>query len=54
MFGSEDAEELLLRHVRDWERRDRPTEDDLGITVTYDAGGESHVRRRWPRPLMLR
>jgi len=51
-FGSEDAEALLLRHVRDWERRGRPSEDDLEITVTYDADGESHMRTRWPRPLI--
>ncbi|MEX2554675.1 MAG: methyltransferase domain-containing protein [Actinomycetota bacterium] len=52
VFGSEDAEELLLGHVRDWERRGRPSEDDLELTVTFDAGGESHVRTRWPRPFI--
>ena len=51
VFGSDDAEELLLRYVREWEQRGRPSEDDLEIRVSYDAHGESRVRTRWPRPL---
>jgi alkylation response protein AidB-like acyl-CoA dehydrogenase len=51
VFGSNDAEELLLRYVREWEQRGRPSEDDLEIRVSYDAHGESRVRTRWPRPL---
>jgi len=51
VFGSDEAEELLLRYVREWDQRGRPSEDDLEISVSYDAHGESRVRTRWPRPL---
>ena len=49
VFGEREGERLLLQHVRDWERRGRPAEDDLDISVTYDARGGSRVRTRWPR-----
>lgn len=49
-FGTEDAEHLLLRYVREWERRGRPSENDLEIAVAFDASGDSQVRTRWPRP----
>jgi protein-L-isoaspartate(D-aspartate) O-methyltransferase len=47
-FGAEGAEHLLRRCVRDWERRGRPAESDLTITVSYEANGASHLRSRWP------
>jgi hypothetical protein len=46
-FSGEDAEELLLRHVREW---DRPSESELPITVTYDGRREATPRHRWRRP----
>jgi hypothetical protein len=49
-FGGEDAEELLLRHVREWDRRGRPSELELAITVTYDGRREATPRHRWRRP----
>jgi len=45
VFGESDAERLLLQHVRDWERRGRPAEGDLELSVTYDARHASRVRR---------
>jgi protein-L-isoaspartate(D-aspartate) O-methyltransferase len=49
-FGGEDAEELLLRYVREWDRRGRPSEAELAITVTYDGRREARPRHRWRRP----
>jgi hypothetical protein len=49
VFGEREGERLLLQHVRDWERRGRPAEEDLDISVTYDARGGSRVRTKWPR-----
>jgi protein-L-isoaspartate(D-aspartate) O-methyltransferase len=46
-FGDKGAEQLLRRYIREWEKRDRPGESDLGITVTYEANGTPHLRRRW-------
>lgn len=50
-FGEGEAEGLLLEHVRDWERRGRPADNDLKINVTYDGRGRSRVRARWPQPV---
>jgi hypothetical protein len=47
-FGEGEAEQLLLEHVRDWERRGRPSEHRLDIGVSYDAYGRSRVSARWP------
>jgi protein-L-isoaspartate(D-aspartate) O-methyltransferase len=49
LFGGDEAEELLLKHVRDWDRRGRPAESDLAITVGYHENGTSKLRYRWPR-----
>jgi hypothetical protein len=49
-FGREDAEQLLLRYVREWDRRGRPSEAALAITVTYDGRREATPRHRWRRP----
>lgn len=48
LFGDDDAEELLLDHVRDWDRRGRPAESHVEITVDYDEGRTSRLRHRWP------
>jgi protein-L-isoaspartate(D-aspartate) O-methyltransferase len=47
LFGSDGAAKLLLRSARDWDRRGRPDESDLVISVRYDDEGRSRVRRRW-------
>jgi protein-L-isoaspartate(D-aspartate) O-methyltransferase len=47
LFGSDDAAKLLLRSVREWDRRGRPDESDLAISVRYDDEGRPRVRRRW-------
>jgi protein-L-isoaspartate(D-aspartate) O-methyltransferase len=49
LFGDDDAEELLRQHVREWDRRGRPSESELEITVNYDETGTSKLRYRWPR-----
>ncbi len=46
-FGGKGAEQLLRRYIREWERRDRPGESDLMITVKYEANGPAHLSRRW-------
>jgi protein-L-isoaspartate(D-aspartate) O-methyltransferase len=48
LFGDDEAEGLLLTHVREWDRRGRPSEADIAITVGYDASGASKLRYRWP------
>ena len=48
LFGGDEAEELLLQHVREWDRRGRPAESQLELTVSYDEGGISRLRHRWP------
>jgi protein-L-isoaspartate(D-aspartate) O-methyltransferase len=50
VFGDGDAEQLLMRYVREWERRGRPAEHDLEIRVTYNTDGRSRLTTRWPRP----
>lgn len=45
--GGEEAEELLLSHVREWDRRGRPSESELAITVSYDVSGASRLMYRW-------
>lgn len=47
-FGGKGAEQLLERYVREWDRRGRPSESDLTITVGYDAKRTSQIRHRWP------
>jgi protein-L-isoaspartate(D-aspartate) O-methyltransferase len=47
-FGGEEAAELLLRYVQEWESRGRPGEADLAITVSYDSARASQLRYRWP------
>jgi protein-L-isoaspartate(D-aspartate) O-methyltransferase len=47
-FGREDAAELLLRYVREWDRRGRPAESNLAISVTYDDRRRPRLRYRWP------
>jgi protein-L-isoaspartate(D-aspartate) O-methyltransferase len=47
LFGSDAAARLLLQSVREWDRRGRPTESDLVISVRYDDGGRARMRRRW-------
>ena len=49
-YGGEEAERILLAHVREWARRGRPRETDLRITVTYDAD-RPRLGVRWPRVL---
>lgn len=46
-LGGEEAGELLLRHVREWDRRGRPSESELAITVSYDESGASRLTYRW-------
>jgi len=48
-LGGEEAAELLLRHVREWDRRGRPSESELAITVSYNESGASRLTYRWPR-----
>ena len=48
-FGSQEAAELLLSHVGEWDRRGRPAESELAITVGYDKRRRSLLRYRWPR-----
>lgn len=48
-FGGEEAAELLLSHVREWDRRGRPSESELAIAVSYDESGASKLTYRWPR-----
>lgn len=47
LFGDDGAEEVLLKHVRAWDRRGRPSESELAITVAYDDDGTSTLRFRW-------
>jgi len=47
LFGADGAEELLLQHVREWDRRGRPAESQLEIAVSYE-GRASRLRHRWP------
>lgn len=49
VFGGDEAAELLLRHVREWDRRGRPAESALTITVSYDDRRASQLSYRWPR-----
>ena len=49
VFGGEEAGELLLRYVREWDRRGRPAESALAITVSYDDRAASQLSSRWPR-----
>jgi protein-L-isoaspartate(D-aspartate) O-methyltransferase len=46
-FGDDRAAELLLRRVDDWDRRGRPRESDLRLSVSF-RGNRSTIRRRWP------
>jgi protein-L-isoaspartate(D-aspartate) O-methyltransferase len=46
-YGGAEAEELLLERVREWDRRGRPSESDIKITVTYENDG-SRLALRWP------
>jgi protein-L-isoaspartate(D-aspartate) O-methyltransferase len=46
-FGGEEAEELLLEHIRDWDRHGRPAESSLAISVSYDESRISKLRYRW-------
>lgn len=46
-YGGEEAEELLLSHIREWDRRGRPAESTLAISVSYDDSRTSKIRYRW-------
>jgi protein-L-isoaspartate(D-aspartate) O-methyltransferase len=48
VFGSDDAANLLLRHVREWDQRGRPDASQLAIIVSYDARQRTRVTHRWP------
>ena len=48
VFGSDAAAELLLERVREWDRRGRPSESSLAVTVRYDKRRNSRVTCRWP------
>jgi protein-L-isoaspartate(D-aspartate) O-methyltransferase len=47
VFGSERAVDLLLKPVREWDRRGRPTESELVISAAYDGDRRSRIRHRW-------
>jgi protein-L-isoaspartate(D-aspartate) O-methyltransferase len=49
-LGDRGAEQLLRGYIREWEKRDRPGESDLSITVSYEANGTPHLRHRWLSP----
>ena len=45
--GGGEAERFLLERVREWDRRGRPSESNVRITVTY-KGNQSRLALRWP------
>jgi protein-L-isoaspartate(D-aspartate) O-methyltransferase len=46
-YGAAEAEEFLIDRVGEWDRRGRPSESDIKITVTYE-NDRSRLALRWP------
>jgi protein-L-isoaspartate(D-aspartate) O-methyltransferase len=47
VYGDGVAEALLVEQVREWDRRGRPTEHELEISVGFDAAGRSRIGTRY-------